>query len=206
MKIRNKIIALMISLIAMPTFAIAKDGPYIGAKAAKIDIDYKTFEGVDLNQVFPSDFKALDLHLGYNLGSGFLEIGYINSNKETKNLGTATFGSITLRANTTLEFDGYRFGAGYNFPISKQFVIKPFINYYNLDLTASGTVTVTSGTTSLSATSTVSGSDSMVDAGLGFDFLIDEKSKISFGYARTVDSLEDTKNIQTYSLSFNYNF
>ena len=42
MKIRNKIIALMISLIAIPTFAIAKDGPYLGAKYAKIDIDYKT--------------------------------------------------------------------------------------------------------------------------------------------------------------------
>ena len=71
MKIRNKIIALIISLIAIPTFAVAKDGPYIGAKAAKIDIDYKTVDNVDLNRIFPGDFEALDLHLGYNLGSAF---------------------------------------------------------------------------------------------------------------------------------------
>ena len=75
MKIKNKIIALMISLIAMPTFALAKDGPYIGAKYAKIDVDYKTIDGVDLNQVFPTDFNALDLHVGYNLGNGFFEFG-----------------------------------------------------------------------------------------------------------------------------------
>ena len=206
MTIKNKIIALMISLIAMPTFALAKDGPYIGAKAAKIDIDYKTFEGVDLNQVFPSDFDALDLHVGYNMGATFFELGYINSNKQSKNLGSSTFGGITLSANTNLEFDGYRIGAGYNFPINKQFVIKPFINYYEIDLTASGTVTVTDGTTSLSATSTVSGSDEMIDAGLGFDYLIDERSKISFGYARTLDSLDDTDNVQTFSLSFNHQF
>lgn len=203
MKIKNKIIALMISLIAMPTLALAKDGPYIGAKAAKIDIDYKTFEGVDLNQVFPSDFDALDLHVGYNMGAAFFELGYINSNKESKNLGTAVFSGVTFTGNTSLEFDGFRIGAGYNFPINKQFVIKPFINYYDLDITASGTLTA-SGTTI--TTTTVSGSDEMIDAGLGFDYLIDERSKISLGYARTLDSLDDTDNVQTISLSFNHQF
>jgi hypothetical protein len=206
MKIRNKIIALMISLIAIPTFAIAKDGPYIGVKAAKIDIDYKTVDNVDLNKVFPGDFEALDLHLGYNLGSAFFELGYINSNKESKNLGTAVFSGVTLTGSSSLEFDGYRIGAGYNFPINKQFVIKPFINYYDIDITASGTFTATSGSTSVSATTTVSGSDQMIDAGLGFDYLIDERSKISFGYARTLDSLDDTDNVQTFSLSFNHQF
>ena len=206
MKIKNKIIALMISLIAMPTFALAKDGPYAGAKYSKIDVDYKTVDGVNLNQVFPSDFNAWDLHLGYNLGNGFFELGYIKSNKESKNLGSTNFGSVTLSANTSLDFDGYRIGAGYNFPVSKEFVIKPFINYYNLDLTASGTLTVTAGSTSVSATSTVSGSDTMIDAGIGFDYLVNDRTKITLSYARTLDTLDDTSKVQTLALSGSYQF
>jgi predicted porin len=206
MKIRNKIIALMISLIAIPTFALAKDGPYAGVKYAKIDVDYKTVDGVDLNRLFPTDFNAWDIHLGYNLGNGFFEFGYINSNNESKNLGSTNFGSVTLSANTSLDFDGYRIGAGYNFPVSKEFVIKPFINYYEIDLSASGTLTVTSGSTTVSATSTVSGTDTMIDAGVGFDYLVNDRTKISLSYARTLDSLDDTNKVQTLALSANYQF
>ena len=206
MKIRNKIIALMISLIAIPTFALAKDGPYLGAKYAKIDIDYKTIDGVDLNQVFPADFNALDLHVGYNLGSGFFEFGYINANKESKNLGSTNFGTVTLSASTNIDFDGYRIGAGYNFPVSKEFTIKPFINYYELDLKASGTLTATAGTTSVSATSTISGTESMIDAGVGFDYIVNDQTKIGLSYARTLDSLADTKKVETLALSASYQF
>ena len=206
MKIRNKIIALMISLIAIPTFAVAKDGPYLGAKYAKIDVDYKTIDGVDLNKVFPTDFNALDLHVGYNLGNSFFEFGYINANKESKNLGSTNFGTVTLSASTNIDFDGYRIGAGYNFPVSKEFTIKPFINYYELDLKASGTLTATAGTTSVSATSTISGTESMIDAGVGFDYIVNERTKIGLSYARTLDSLADTKKVETLALSASYQF
>jgi hypothetical protein len=91
MKIRNKIIALVISLIAIPTFALAKDGPYVGAKYAKIDVDYKTVDGIDLNKLFAGNFNAYDLHLGYEdmLKESGLQIPlkqYEETIKELKNL------------------------------------------------------------------------------------------------------------------------
>jgi hypothetical protein len=84
MKIRNKIIALMISLIAMPTFAIAKDGPYVGVKAANININYEKIDGVDIGLILPSEFNAWDFNIGYNLGNSFFELGYIKSNTEKR--------------------------------------------------------------------------------------------------------------------------
>ena len=121
MKLRNKIIALMISLIAIPSFALAKDGPYLGAKYAKIDVDYKTVDGIDLNKLFAGNFNAYDLHVGYGIGNGFFELGYIKSSSENKSLGSTTVttssGSATISASTGMKFDGYRVGAGYNFPL-----------------------------------------------------------------------------------------
>ena len=67
----------MISLIAMPTFALAKDGAYIGLKPSKIKIDYKSIDGFDMNQVIETDFKTLDAHVGYNVGNAFFEFGYL---------------------------------------------------------------------------------------------------------------------------------
>jgi hypothetical protein len=210
MKISNKIIALMISLIAMPTFAIAKDGPYVGAKYAKIDVDYETVDGIDLNKLFAGNFNAYDLHLGYGIGNGFFELGYIKSSDESKNLGSTTFatsaGEATISASTGMKFDGYRIGAGYNFPVNNQFNIKPFINYYEIDMTASGTLTVTGDGTTVSIGTTASGKDSMIDAGLGFDYVINNQTKIGLSYAQTIDSLTDTKKVQTWALSASYQF
>jgi hypothetical protein len=210
MKIRNKIIALMISLIAIPTFAVAKDGPYVGAKYAKIDVDYKTVYGIDLNKLFAGNFNAYDLHLGYGIGNGFFELGYIKSSDESKNLGSTTVttsaGSATISASTGMKFDGYRIGAGYNYPVNNQFIIKPFINYYELDMTASGTLTVAAGSTTVRIGTTASGSDSMIDAGLGFDYIINNQTKIGLSYAQTIDSITDTKKVQTWALSANYQF
>ena len=210
MKIRNKIVALMISLIAMPTFALAKDGPYIGAKYAKIDVDYKTVDGIDLNKLFAGKFNAYDLHLGYGVGNGFFEVGYIKSSDESKNLGSTTVttsaGATEISASTGMKFDGYRIGAGYNFPVNNQFTIKPFINYYGIDMTASGTLTVASGSTTVSIGTTASGSDSMTDVGLGFDYIVNDKTKIGLSYSQSIDELQNTDKVQIYSLSFNHKF
>jgi hypothetical protein len=210
MKIRNKIIALMISLIAIPTFAIAKDGPYVGVKAANININYEKIDGVDIGLILPSEFNAWDFNIGYNLGNSFFELGYIKSSDESKNLGSTTVttsaGSATISASTGMKFDGYRIGAGYNYPVNNQFIIKPFINYYELDMTASGTLTVAAGSTTVRIGTTASGSDSMIDAGLGFDYIINNQTKIGLSYAQTIDSITDTKKVQTWALSANYQF
>ena len=210
MKLRNKIIALMISLIAIPSFALAKDGPYLGAKYAKIDVDYKTVDGIDLNKLFAGNFNAYDLHVGYGIGNGFFELGYIKSSSENKSLGSTTVttssGSATISASTGMKFDGYRVGAGYNFPLNNQFTIKPFINYYDIDMTASGTLTVSAGSTTVRIGTTASGSDSMIDAGLGFDYIVNSQTKIGLSYAQTLDSITDTKKVQTWALSASYQF
>jgi hypothetical protein len=206
MKIRNKIIALVISLIAMPTFALAKDGPYIGVKASSIKIDFITTDGFNLNSLIENDFKALDAHIGYNVGNGFFELGYLNSDKGTKS-GTSTSGGVTITTtNFGYEFDGYRLGAGYNYNVGNNVVLKPFINYYDLKFTASGTISASNGSTTV--TGKVSGSerDQAIDAGLGLDYVINDKSKIGISYSQFIDKFTDTDSTKIYSIGFSHQF
>ena len=206
MKIRNKIIALVISLIAIPTFALAKDGPYIGVKASSIKIDFITTDGFNLNNLVENDFKALDAHIGYNVGNGFFELGYLNSDKGTKS-GTSTSGSVTITTtNFGYEFDGYRLGAGYNYNVGNNVVLKPFINYYDLKFTASGTISASNGSTTV--TGKVSGSerDQAIDAGLGLDYVINDKSKIGISYSQFIDKFTDTDSTKVYSIGFSHQF
>jgi hypothetical protein len=206
MKIRNKIIALVISLIAMPTFALAKDGPYIGVKASSIKVDFITTDGFNLNNLVENDFKALDAHIGYNVGNGFFELGYLNSDKGTKS-GTSTSGGVTITTtNFGYEFDGYRLGAGYNYNVGNNVVLKPFINYYDLKFTASGTISASNGSTTV--TGKVSGSerDQAIDAGLGLDYVINDKSKIGISYSQFIDKFTDTDSTKIYSIGFSHQF
>jgi len=206
MKIRNKIIALVISLIAMPTFALAKDGPYIGVKASSIKIDFITTDGFNLNNLVENDFKDLDAHIGYNVGNGFFELGYLNSDKGTKS-GTSTSGGVTITTtNFGYEFDGYRLGAGYNYNVGNNLVLKPFINYYDLKFTASGTISASNGSTTV--TGKVSGSerDQAIDAGLGLDYVINDKSKIGISYSQFIDKFTDTDSTKVYSIGFSHQF
>jgi hypothetical protein len=206
MKIRNKIIALMISLIAMPTFAVAKDGPYIGVKASSIKIDFITTDGFNLNSLVENDFKALDAHIGYNVGNGFFELGYLNSDKGTKS-GTSTSGGVTITTtNFGYEFDGYRLGAGYNYNVGSNIVLKPFINYYDLKFTASGTISASDGSTTVSGNVSGSERDQAIDAGLGLDYVINDKSKIGISYSQFIDKFTDTDSTKVYSISFSHQF
>ena len=206
MKIRNKIIALVISLIAIPTFALAKDGPYIGVKASSIKIDFVTTDGFNFNSLVENEFKALDAHIGYNVGNGFFELGYLNSDKGTKS-GTSTSGGVTITTtNFGYEFDGYRLGAGYNYNVGNNIVLKPFINYYDLKFTASGTISASNGSTTV--TGKVSGSerDQAIDAGLGLDYIINDKSKIGISYSQFIDKFADTDSTKVYSIGFSHQF
>ena len=205
MKIRNKIIALVISLIAIPTFAIAKDGPYIGVKASSIKIDYKSIEGFNMNQVIETDFKTLDAHVGYNAGNAFFEFGYLNSDKGNK-VASLTVDGVTLTSNIGYEFDGYRLGAGYNYNLSNGLILKPFVNYYDLKFTGSGTITASNGSRSASVAFGGSDRDQAIDAGLGLDYVINDKSKIGISYSQFIDKFDDTDSTKIYSISFSHQF
>ena len=80
-----------------------------------------------------------------------------------------------------------------------------FINYYDLKIDETLTITVT-GSTTFRGSASASGSDSMVDAGLGLDYKINENSKIGLSYSQTIDELKNTDKVQIYSLSFNHRF
>jgi hypothetical protein len=207
---KKKIMALIISLMFMPGLSVAQDGPYLGVKYDKINIDYKTVDGIDLNQIFGNKFDAYDFHAGYNLGNGFFEIGYIKSSDEQKYLGSTSFrtssGTATISASTGMKFDGYRLGAGYNYAVNKQFTIKPFINYYELNFTESGVITVSLGSTSVRIGGSLSGKDNLIDGGIGFDYLINENTKLGLSYARSIDSVQDTNKIQTVAINASYKF
>lgn len=206
MKIRNKIIALMISIIAMPTFALAKDGAYVGAKVSKITVKYAGFEGFSGDKLLPGDFKALDLYAGYNVGNGFFEIAYLNSDKDTKT-GSQTVGDVTLTGtNVGIEFDGYRIGTGYNFNLQNNITIKPFINYYDLKFKGSGTLTASAGTNRITTEASGSDRDQGIDAGLGLEYIINNQSKIGISYSQFIDKFEDTDSTKVYSINYNYQF
>ena len=206
MKIRNKIIALMISLIAIPTFALAKDGTYVGAKISKITVKYNTVEGFNGDSFFPGDFKALDLHAGYNIGNGFFEIAYLNSDKDTKT-GSQTVGGVTVTGtNIGLEFDGFRIGAGYNFNLQNNLTVKPFVNYYDLKFKGSGTATISAGSNRITGELVGSERDQGIDAGLGLDYAINNQSKIGISYSQFIDKFEDTDSTKVYSINYSYQF
>jgi len=207
MKIRNKIIALVISLIAIPTFALAKDAPYVGIKGSKIHIDFKTVEGIDLNNVYADEYNALDIHAGYNFGNSFIELGYIKSNKESKNLGTYTEAGITLTGSTSVEFDGWRIGVGHNFKYDDKLSFRPFLNYYELDIDSNIAATLTvAGSGTFRASANTGGTDNMMDAGLGIDYKLSDNSKIIVGYSKSFDDLKNTESTQIYSVSFTHSF
>jgi hypothetical protein len=206
MKIRNKIVALMISLIAMPTFTLAKDGPYVGVKASKIKIDFVTTDGFNLNSLVDNEFKALDAHIGYNVGNGFFEFGYLNSDKGTKS-GTSTSGGVTITTTSFgYEFDGYRLGAGYNYNVGNNLILKPFVNYYDLKFTASGTISASDGSTTVTGKVSGSDRDQAIDAGLGLDYVINNQSKIGVSYSQFIDKFTDTDSTKVYSINLSYQF
>ena len=206
MKIRNKIIALMISLIAMPTFALAKDGPYAGVKASNVKLDYSTVEGLNLNNVYDRNIRAYDYHIGYNTGNWFGEFGYVDSQKGNRNLLNVTDGVYTLSVDTAVDFKGYRLGGGYNFKPSKEISLRPFANIYRLDVSAEISGTVTGGGNTIKAAWKTSGNDTMIDAGLGLAYAFNDNVAIEASYSQSFKEVEDTNKIEMLSISLKYNF
>ena len=120
-KIRNKIIALIISLIAMPTLLVsAEKQPYFygGVKLFDYGIensDLRTLNVSIVNLGFSSSFSSTDNRgYGFELGLGYdfnknlaVEAGYINLG--TLEIKNSTTGPTT---NNSLDITGYSFGAG----------------------------------------------------------------------------------------------
>ena len=207
MKIKNKIIALMISLIAMPTFALAKDGPYLGIKASNLKLNYDTIDGVDLNEIYDKKIRAYDYHIGYNTGSWFGEFAYLKSETGNRNIVSVTSGIYTFTADTKIDFDGFRLGGGYNFKPSKELSIKPFANIYRLDTNAKLTGTITDGEDTYSEDLwKISGKETMIDAGLGIGYSFSENVSLEASYSRSFKEIEDVDKIEMLSISLKYNF
>jgi hypothetical protein len=110
MKIRNKIIALMISLIAMPTFAYSQAKYYVGAEYTKNKIDtgisnissildeedngYSIFFGSPIN-------KDFDVEVSYN-NFGEASLSGVNGNQFRYGGTTYVFtGAGTIKAEAT---------------------------------------------------------------------------------------------------------
>ena len=203
----KKISIIILSISVFLTQSLrADDGPYAGVKASKLQITFKSIEGVDLANIYEEDYNMLDYHVGYNISNSFFELGYFDSSKESKNLGSITISGITFSANTNVDFDGWRLGYGYNYEVNDKFTITPVINYYDVDINASATITVASGSSTFSTSADLGGSDEMIDIGLVGKYKVSDNLNLGFGYLRTVDTIADTDKIEQFQISGSYKF
>ena len=200
----KKLLTILTSFLLFTFAAIADDGPYVGFKPSKLKIKWSTVEGIDLNEIYDDEYRVMDFHAGYNFGKYFVELGYLDSSKEGLS-GSASGGGITVSGSSSLEFDGWRIGAGYNHQVNDKINIKPFINYYDIDYKASLNISVT-GSATFEAAANASGSESMIDAGLGVEYILNEKSKIGFSYSQSIDDLDDTDKVENLAINVSYQF
>jgi hypothetical protein len=121
MKIRNKIIALMISLIAMPTLLVsAEKQPYFygGVKLFNYGLengDLRTLNVSIVNLGFSSSTSSTD-NRGYGVELG---LGYDFNKNLAVEAGYTNFGTLTINNRTTgpttsntLDITGYSLGVG----------------------------------------------------------------------------------------------
>jgi len=202
----KKILLTILAFSVLSFNAVAEDGFYGGVKYSKLKVDYSTIDGLDLNEVYESDFNAIDYHIGYNTGNWFYEAAYLDAGDESKNLANITSGIYTLTIDTKIEIDGFRFGTGYNHQFNDKFSIRPFANIYKLDTTATVSGTITNGTDALTASIQQSGSDTMMDAGVGFQYNVNERFSVGASYSTTIDEIEDTDEIETTAITASYKF
>ena len=201
---------IMLTLLAFSVWslsAVAEDRPYIGFKYQQLKLDHSTVDGFDLNNFAPDEFKVMDFHIGYNFSNNwFTELGYLKSDDPSKS-GSQTVGGVTITGtNVKLEADGFRIGTGYNYKPSEKFIIKPFVNYYDLDIKGSGTLTASAGAATATASLTGTDSDSMIDAGVNLAFVINENSQFGLSYSRAIDELDETDKNEFLSANISYQF
>ena len=169
MKIRNKIIALIISLIAMPTFAFSQTKYYVGAEYAKNKID----TGIsNVSSKLDEEDNGFSIFLGSAVNKDFdVEVSY-------NNFGEASLSGVTgnqFRYNGTLyEFTAN--GAVKAEATSFGIAVKPKLNINkNFDLVATlgahrWETDFTASSTNGRATVTEDGVDFFYGAGLKGNF------------------------------------
>ena len=110
-----------------------------------------------------------------------------------------------LVENISQEFDGFRLGAGYKHQIKDGLLIKPFLNYYEVDVTSSGTFVASSG--SATATASISGTqgENWTEAGLGISYIIN-KFDVGLSYSKSVSDMDEVEDTDIISLNLSYNF
>jgi long-subunit fatty acid transport protein len=202
----KKLIIAIFALVLFQSQSLKAEGFYTGAKASQLKIKFDTVEGVDLGKIYEEDYSLLDFHIGYGISNSFFELGYFDSSKESKNLGSITINGIALSATTNTSFDGWRLGYGYNYKVNDKFTLTPSINYYEVDIKANAVITVTSGSNTFAATADLGGSDHMMDAGLAAKYQVSDNANIGLAYLTTIDPLQDTDRISQVQISGAYQF
>jgi hypothetical protein len=158
MKIRNKIIALMISLIAIPTFALAqKSKAYVGAEYTKNKINtgisnvsstldekdngYSIFLGTEVN-------KNLDVEISYN-DFGKASLSGVNGNQFRYN---GTLYQFNQTATISEEATSYGFALRPKMDISKNVDLVGILGVHRWDAKLNVAATTTGGSVSETGT------------------------------------------------------
>ena len=202
----KKVILFLVCCCIFSLSANADNKPYIGLKYQQLYLDRSLLNGYDLDNLAPTDFTILDIHIGINFNNNFYtEVGYLKSEKATMS-GSQTVGGIKITAtNVSQEFSGFRAGTGYKFKINNNFRIIPFINYINIDVDTSGTWVASSGTQSVTAKFASSASEAWTEGGLGLSYIY-EKVEFGLSYSRSLYQPDDIDNTYIYSATISYQF
>ena len=205
MKVLITLIVMKLYLLIAST-AFTETNLYGGLKYGQLNVDRSTVDGYDLDNFAPTEFSFYDVFIGYNLNKNFFaELGYVKSDKEPVT-GSQTVNSITITGtNISQEFDGFRLGAGYKHQVKDGLLIKPFLNYYEVDVTSSGTFVASSG--SATATASISGTqgENWTEAGLGISYIIN-KFDVGLSYSKSVSDMDEVEDTDIISLNLSYNF
>ena len=177
------------------------DNAYVGLDFSKISIDYRTEKSVVYDDVYDSSFTGMNPYLGYHFDDSWsAEVGYMETNDNSKTVGTTSKNSLSISGMTKVELRTWHLDGVYKYSIG---------NNLSALLSAGIERTHFRTTNDLTTTEIIKGSDRSTGLragwGLGFNFHEDLAGRVMVRYSTaSFDKIADST--LSYSIGLAYSF
>ena len=198
---------LYVILFLFTSILHSNEGVYFGAKYDKITLDRETVDGYDLNKFATTSYDVIDLHIGKEIKDKFyVEGGYFFSTSKEKVTGSQTVSGVTISGSIETELDGFRGTAGYKHSLANNLAIKPNLNLYIAEESATAALTASAGSRTATASAEDSDSASFFSAGLTVSYKIMDKLEAGVTYTTNLSDIDGVDSYETLGLSLSFNF